>query len=93
MVEVLEEAKVNKLCMEGSFEAHIGSEDSIDMNFVKNHFEIFYFYPLKNEKSFGKEEALKLYLDTMNSTLARFEKKPPFLPTAAPSTDTCRRTW
>lgn len=36
--------------------------------------EILYFYPIKNDQSFEKKEALALYMDAMGSAIARFEK-------------------
>ena len=71
--EVLNVANLRKTCLEASFEEHIGDEENINAEFVKNHLEILYFYPIKNDQSFGNEEALKLYMELMGSVLARFE--------------------
>ena len=57
--EVLKIANVSLKCLEASYEERVGAEDSINTDFVKNHMEILYFYPIKNEKSSeNKEEAL-----------------------------------
>ena len=36
--------------------------------------EILNFYPMKNEKSFGQEEALELYTGILSKVMDRFEK-------------------
>lgn len=36
--------------------------------------EILYFYPIKNEKSFEKEEALQLYTEVIGQVMDRFER-------------------
>ena len=72
--EVLELAKVRPKCLEASFEEHVGDENEIDKQFVKNHMEILNFYPMKNDKSFSKEEALELYTSIMSKVMDRFEK-------------------
>lgn len=67
---------MSKTSLEASYEALVGSEDSINLAFVKNHMELLYFYPIKNEKSAkSKEEALAQYLKTMGTVLDRFKKE------------------
>ena len=46
--EVLKLANVSKTSLEASYEALVGSEDNINLKFVKNHMELLYFYPIKN---------------------------------------------
>ena len=66
---------MSKTSLEASYEALVGSEDNINLDFVKNHMELLYFYPIKNEKSAkSKEEALAQYLKTMGTVLGRFKK-------------------
>jgi len=72
--EVLDLVKVRSKCLEASFEEHVGDENSINMQFVKNHMEILNFYPMKNEKSYSKEEALELYTSILSKVMDRFEK-------------------
>ena len=72
--EVLEIANVRAKCLEASYEDHVGDENTIDKQFVKNHMEILYFYPIKNEKHFDKEEALQLYAEIMGQVMDRFEQ-------------------
>ena len=65
---------MSKTSLEASYEARVGSEDNIDVEFVKGHMELLYFYPIKNEKSAkSKEEALAQYLKTMGAVLKRFK--------------------
>ena len=72
--EVLKVANVSSKCLEASYEERVGDEASINSEFVKNHMEILYFYPIKNEKSLkNKEEALAQYLKTMGDVMDRFE--------------------
>ena len=63
--EVLDLAKVKAKCLEASFEEHVGDENTINKQFVKNHMEILNFYPMKTEKSYSKEEALALYTSVL----------------------------
>ena len=67
---------MSKTSLEASYEALVGSEDNINLDFVKNHMELLYFYPIKNEKSAkSKEEALAQYLKTMGTVLGRFKRE------------------
>ena len=73
--EVLAVANVSELCLEASIQEHVGDENEITLEFVKNHMEVLYFYPIKNKQSFSnKEEALTIYVEAMGAAMTRFEK-------------------
>ena len=73
--EVLEVANVRPKCLEASYEEHVGDENVvINMDFVRNHMEILFFCPIKNDKSFGKVEALEMFTSVMGEVMDRFER-------------------